>query len=241
MLADKATNPKQYDSPELNWQVLGAEDARKYFRDELDAFIQNDFLKGKKVIDIGSGTGHLFGWLRDKGALSVTGIDPAETNIAASRAKYPWATSVVATLEEFAKSNTEKFDVAIAILVFEHIDDLPAAFRDVNKLLRNDGLFYLFVCDKDYSLSNDKELRSARTESAEIVKDLGDGAVEVKTVRNLDDGSQSVMYDIFRSLESVKSAGENSGFKLFAEKALMSPTQVPKPMMYVLGFEKLEV
>ena len=240
MLADKATNPEQYDSPEMNWQILGAEEARQYFRDELDVFVESGLLEGKKVLDIGSGTGQLFNWLKQKGASSVTGIDPATKNIAISTEKYPWATSIVATLSDFAKNSTETFDLAIAILVFEHIQDLNTAFRDVNRLLENKGRFYLFICDKDFSLSNDKELRSARTESAEIVKDLGDGAVEVKTIRDLVDGSQSVMYDIFRPLESVKLAAKTSGFKLLAEKPLMSPTSVPVPMMYVLGFEKAQ-
>ncbi len=97
MKAERATNPHQYDSPEINWPVLGAEDARKYFRDVLDSIIKDDYLEGKKVIDIGSGVGHLFDWLRTRGASDVTGIDPSTKNIAISSNKYPWAISVVST------------------------------------------------------------------------------------------------------------------------------------------------
>lgn len=239
MLADKATNPEQYDSPEMNWQILGAEEARQYFRDVLDSFVETGSLEGKKVLDIGSGTGQLFNWLKQKGALSVTGIDPATKNIAISTEKYPWATSIVSTLSDFAKNSGEKFDIAIVILAFEHIQDLGSAFREVGKLLENGGRFYLIITDKDFHSSNDKEIRSKQFVSVEVIKDLGEGTVETRTIRDLGDGKQSEMFDVLRPIAQVREAAKLAGFNLFAEKPLMSPTAVLVPMMYVLGFEKL--
>lgn len=238
MKADKATNPQQYDTPEMNWEVLGSEEARQYFRDALDEFIETGSLTGKRVIDIGSGVGHLFGWLKTKGSLEVTGIDPAEKNIALSRQKYPWATSVVSTLENFAKQNELPFDTAIAILSFEHMQDLKAAFQDVSALLKAGGQFYLIIGDKNYHTSNDQEIRSGQFGSVEILKDLGDGTVETKTIRNLLNGQQSVMYDIFRPIEKVYKAAENSGFKLLTNKPLLNGHHT---MMYVLGFVKQDI
>ena len=233
----KADDPKQYDSPEMNWQTLGAEDARKYFRDALDNFIEPGILEGKNVLDIGSGVGHTFGWLKAKGVALVTGIDPAKSNVRTSKENYPWARSEVATLGDFAKKD-EQFDVALAILVFEHIEDLNEAFRDVNKLLNGGGKFYLIISDKDYSLSSDKKIRSESFVSVEIIRDLGNGTVETKTIRNLIDGKQSVMYDFFRPIELVRQPAEQIGFKLFAEKTLFAIEPDSVPMMYVMGFKK---
>ncbi len=128
--------------------------------------------------------------------------------------------------------------MAIAILVFEHIQNLREAFGDVNKLLRTGGQFYLIVCDKDYSVSNDKELRSAGFVSTEIIKELEGDAVETKTVRDLTDGSSSVMYDIFRPVEQVREAAKTEGLTLITEQALLSSTATPVPMLHVLVFTK---
>ncbi len=222
----------------MNWHILGAAEARQYFHHVLDAFIEVGSLEGKKVIDIGSGTGHLFDWLRDKGALSVTGIDPATKNIAISTENYPWATSVVATLNGFAQINQGKFDVAFCLLAFEHIENLDEAFKDIVSLLSANGHFYLIITDKDYHLSSDKQIRSKQFVSVEIVRELGNGAVETKTVRDLGEGTQSVMYDILRPLQRVVEAAEANSLSLFAEKILTSETPVPAPMMHVLGFRR---
>ncbi len=110
-----ATDPHQYDSPELDWRIGGAENdaSRVYFREALDSIVTPDILQEKRVLDIGSGTGQLFNWLRSKGVSEVVGIDPSLRNIETSTKMYPWATSLEATLEEFASKNSKKFDVAL--------------------------------------------------------------------------------------------------------------------------------
>lgn len=150
-----------------------------------------------------------------------------------------WRLSPISGLEDFAKTRSgERFDVAMAILVFEHIQDLNAALHDTNLILEIGGQFYLIICDKDYGLSNNKEIRSGQHVSAEIIQNLEDEAVKVKTARDLGDGIQSVMYDIFRPIEKVRVAAKANGFELIAEKTLMTPTAPALPMFYVLNFLK---
>ncbi len=108
------------------------------------------------VLDIGSGVGQLFNWLKNKGAIEIVGIDPSERNIRTSKEMYPWVLSIQATLHEFASHEQEKFDTAFAVLVFEHIEDLGEAFRDIHSLLKDDGEFYLIIADKDFNLIDDK-------------------------------------------------------------------------------------
>jgi 2-polyprenyl-3-methyl-5-hydroxy-6-metoxy-1,4-benzoquinol methylase len=217
-LSTKATDPRQYDSSEIDWTSRGAEDSpsRKHFRDSLESIIQPDGFQNKKILDIGSGVGQLFNFLKEKGASKVVGIDPSTRNIARSTELYPWAQSVCATLEEFVKNSSEKFDIAIAILVFEHIEDLHSAFADVKKLLNKEGTFYLIVGDKDFQTAEDKTQRKNLI-SVEVLNDLGDGAVEIKTVKKRPEGV-SVLYDIFRPIEHFINAAEANGFKLQTTK-----------------------
>lgn len=226
-----ATDPRQYDSPEMNWDLLGAEDARQYFRDILDSFIDPTYWKGKRALDVGCGVGQLFNWLKNKEVASITGIDPAESNIKISQEKYPWAESLVFTLGDFAKQKVEKFDTAVAILVFEHIENLNEAFSDVRALLKDDGRFFLMIGNKD-SLT-----KSDGTTSVEIVRDLGNGAVETKTITQLIDGKQSVRYDIFRPIEQVREAAQANGFNLLKEKPVAG-TKSQETIAYIMEFSK---
>ncbi len=53
-----ATNPAQYDSDELHWETETADSPmRQFFSSYLGKSLGN--LSGKKIIDIGSGTGFL--------------------------------------------------------------------------------------------------------------------------------------------------------------------------------------
>lgn len=231
MQINKATDPRQYDSPDMNWHLLGAESARQYFRDVLDNFVESTYWKSKRVLDVGSGVGQLFNWLKEKEVLSVTGIDPAESNIKISKEKYPWAESLVFTLGDFAKQEIEKFDTAVAILVFEHIENLNEAFSDVRALLKDDGRFFLMIGNKDSLTKGDE-----RT-SVEIVRDLGNGAVETKTITQLIDGKQSVRHDIFRPIEQVREAAQANGFNLLKEKPVAG-TKSQETIAYLLELSK---
>ncbi len=237
----KATNPKQYDSPETQWHLRGAEDSlsRKYLRESLDSFVEVDAIKDKKILDIGSGTGHLFNWLKEKGAIDIHGIDPSVANIKISQEKYPWAASHLSTLEEFSKTNEQKFDTAFAVLVIEHIKNLQKAFQEMHSLLADNGKLILVMGDKDDELSSETGI-GKHIISAEIVQHLADGAVEVKVERNLGGGVTSTVYDILRPIESVRESAMAAGFDLIAEQPIMNKvaSKSSKPMCHMLAFMK---
>lgn len=229
MSKSRATDPGQYDLPELDWRIGGAEDrpSRKWFREFLDDSIPLGSLQGKRIIDIGSGVGQLFNWLKAHGAVEVVGIDPAIRNVKTSTELYPWATSIQGTLHEFVSSNSKKFDMAFAVMVFEHIQDLRGAFGDVRSLLAENGQFCLIISDKDFNITENRELRGKNFVNVEIVKDFGDGSVEAKTIRNEGEGYQTVLHDIFRPLEHVRDAAKENGFTLMLEQPIMGPYTLP--------------
>ena len=236
-MSSDATDPRQYNLPRTQWSLRGAEDApsRKDLRKALDAFVSADMLRGKDVIDMGSGTGHLFNWLQTRGTASVTGFDPSEVNVRISREKYPWAASYVATLQEFAKTSEEKFDTAFAVMVLEHIENLDDAFQQVKSLLRDNGMLILVIGDNENELLSEKG-EGRHIVRADIVRHLPDGAIEVVVERRLREGVSSVIYDILRPLALIRDSATVAGFTLVSEQPVLD--QSPAPMYHMLSFKK---
>jgi SAM-dependent methyltransferase len=201
----KATNPFQYDSPELDWRDVGSENdsSRKEFRKWLLPVLEN--LKGKSVLDIGSGVGQLFPTLQNLGASDIQGIEPSQRNVSHSKDLYPNIQVHHTTLQDF--ESDKLFDVVICIMVFEHILDIEDAFSRIAKLTKPGGNFYLIIGDKEYNTQN--RLSSKGIPRTVDIQELGNEVVAVKTLYG-----NTISYDIFRPLESVIGVGESIGFKL---------------------------
>jgi SAM-dependent methyltransferase len=235
----KATDPKQYDRPETNWLVRGAENSpsRRYLRESLEQFVPEDAVQGQRVVDIGSGTGYLFKWLKQKGAVEIHGFDPSLRNVEKSKQDYPFAESYLSTLESFAEAVDQKYNTAFAVMVIEHIENLHDAFHNIHTLLVTGGTLVLVVGDKDDELSS--EVGSGKhIVSAETVRQLPNEVVEVRVERRLGSGVTSVVYDILRPLTLVRETAKEAGFKLVAEKPIMSrlPSKMDKPIFHMMRF-----
>jgi len=195
----KATDPHQYDSAAMNWEKEGLKDSptrlffQEYLKDNLD-------VSGKNIVDIGSGMGQLFPLLKQSGAAGIKGIEPSVHNVEVSKKLYPDVEIFTGTLQEAPE--TEKYQAAASVMVFEHISNLPEAFAKISKILATDGRLYLVVADRNYSLT-------PRFDYDMVIANNEDGSAVVKTTRPL-----GVIYDILRPLEDYIAAAGQQGFIL---------------------------
>ena len=100
-------------------------------------------LNNKKVLDIGCGGGILTTALSQKHA-QVTGIDKAEKAIAAAQQEAKQQNLAInyqnATLEEFASTTTEKFDIITCLEMLEHVPEPQNVVAKINCQLNPGGL-----------------------------------------------------------------------------------------------------
>ena len=96
------------------------------------------------VLDIGTGEGQVARAAIAAGAGRVVGIDPsvAQLAVAQDRAGGPAFARAAAVQLPFP---TASFDVVVACLVFEHIDEVDAAIGEVGRVLRPGGRFLFFL------------------------------------------------------------------------------------------------
>ena len=115
-------------------------------------------LAGLSVLDIGCGGGLVTEPLARLGA-SVTGIDPAEENIAAAKAHAEGARLTIdyrATTAQALAASGAQFDAVLLLEVVEHVPDVPAFLREVAPLVKPGGIMVLSTLNrtlKSYALA----------------------------------------------------------------------------------------
>ncbi len=109
-----------------------------------------DSLSGLSVLDVGCGGGLLAEPLARLGA-QVTGIDPAEENVAAARHHAAESGLVVdyraSTVEELAEAG-ERFDIVIASEVVEHVADVGLFVQRCADCVKPGGLYFVTTINR---------------------------------------------------------------------------------------------
>jgi arsenite methyltransferase len=109
---------------------------------------------GERVLDIGAGPGLLAAELAaDVGAHgAVTGLDPSESMLAlAARRELPPGAAPLELVRGDAyvlPFPDGRFDAAVSTQVYEYVDDVARALREVRRVLRSSGR--LLVLDTDW-------------------------------------------------------------------------------------------
>lgn len=96
-------------------------------------------VRGKKILDVGCGTGIYAKLLMRRGA-RVWGIDQSEGMLSIARKYAKGANLRKGSVYRYPfKDNT--FDSVLSALVIDHIDDLGRMFREVRRVLKKGGVF----------------------------------------------------------------------------------------------------
>lgn len=117
-----------------------------------------DALAGLTVLDIGCGGGLLCEPLARMGA-SVTGIDPARTNVETARlhaADSGLAVDYRCTTAEDVAAAGERFDIVLAMEVVEHVADVGVFVEACATLVKPGGLLFMATINrtlKSYALA----------------------------------------------------------------------------------------
>lgn len=123
----------------------------KAYADEFFHYVTHKIgtLEGKKILEIGCGSGYLLSQLRNCGADCV-GIEPGE-NAAYGSEKYG-----LKIIQDFFKKEyfAEKFDSIIFYCVLEHIYETEKFLNEVVELLQPDGKILLAVPNCESSIKD---------------------------------------------------------------------------------------
>lgn len=197
-MVELATNPLQYDLGDIHWSQEG--DPTTPWRRECRRVLLRELgdLAGKDILDIGSGTGHL-STLFPK-AHKMVGLEPSKKNVEYSLRAHPQLEVINASLAE--ANITQDFDVAIAIMSFEHVLDLEEVFVKVHSFLRPGGLLCIMSYDFEYA-------QMVRKGREPVVKPLGEGIAVMKAMHDFGE-----LTDIIRTPQRVITDAKQQGFIL---------------------------
>jgi ubiquinone/menaquinone biosynthesis C-methylase UbiE len=109
---------------------------------------------GQRVLDVGSGTGRLAGWIAGiVGRECVTGVEPLPERVAVARKQVPGVTFEVGQAEDLGAFAAESFDAVSMSAVFHWIGDKPKALAEVKRVLRPAGKLGITTVVKELRLS----------------------------------------------------------------------------------------
>ncbi|MCR5118944.1 MAG: class I SAM-dependent methyltransferase [Lachnospiraceae bacterium] len=99
-------------------------------------------LEGRKILDLGCGSGERCMDYINKGAAKVTGVDISEKMLAAARSENsdPRITYLNMAMEDIG-SLDESYDLVISSLAFHYVEDFGGVVENVYRLLDDGGIF----------------------------------------------------------------------------------------------------
>ncbi|MBL7055959.1 class I SAM-dependent methyltransferase [Candidatus Woesearchaeota archaeon] len=164
-----------------HYKVLG--NFKKDFRNvNLNSLIVSK-VKGKKILDIGCGSGHLLNSLEQKGKQTY-GIEPNPDLIKLAKNINPNLQIINGYAKDISKFKS-KFDTVTIIDVLEHIDDDVSQIKLMNRYLEKFGKLIVVVpCFKLLYGKRDINLgHYRRYTKRELIDKLNSNGFKVKSIR----------------------------------------------------------
>lgn len=108
-------------------------------------------LRGKRVLDVGCGVGHLGARLAEMGA-SVVCLDGRESNIASLRIRYPQLEAHVENVETDELSKFGRFPVVFCYGLLYHLENPLQSLRNMASVCDELLLLETIICDHESAL-----------------------------------------------------------------------------------------
>jgi SAM-dependent methyltransferase len=192
-----------------------------YWRDSGPPFLELLPQPGRRTIEIGCGEGRVARDLKTRGH-HVVGVDASPTLVRLAREADPDGDYVVA---DTAKLPLEKdsFDLAVAFNSLMDIDDMPAAVKEVARVLQPRGRFCVCITHP----MRDAGRFESRERDAGLV--IADGYLERRrlALKVARDGLEMEFHSWAYPLESCTRALEDAGFLI---ESLREPPDPDRPV-----------
>jgi len=135
-------------------------------------------LRGRRILDVGCGTGRLAAALAERASAKVWGVDPSPEMLAVARTRVPKGVALKRARAERLPFKDAWFERAALTLVV-HVLDRPRAFAEIRRVLQPGGRLVFATFDpahvRDYWLNryfpSILELDLARFAPAEVLVD----------------------------------------------------------------------
>ena len=108
-------------------------------RDAVSGLLENVDLQGKRVLDIGCGTGRIWPLLQERGAAGIVGCDASSEMLDRLLAKLPQAEVHRVLGPELPFLPNGCFDLAISTLTLAHLEEPVRHFREWSRILLPGG------------------------------------------------------------------------------------------------------
>ena len=147
------------------------------WRELVDLLVAEGDLRGRRLLDVGCGTGRLAAVLAEEHGCKVWGVDVSPEMLEVARARVPWSVGLKQAPAEALPFREGFFERVTMTLVYHHVDP-PRALAETRRVLAVDGRLALLTFDPaqigDYYLNryfpSFLEIDLARFRPAEVVE-----------------------------------------------------------------------
>ena len=145
-----ASNEPDFDSRARVYDTLRPADAP--WRAAFDALVELGDLRGRRVLDVGCGTGKLAAALADEARAKVWGIDASAEMVAVARDSVPAGVGIRQGSAERLPFRDGWFD-RVVMSLFIHLADRPRVLAESRRVVQDDGRVAISTFHPDHFAS----------------------------------------------------------------------------------------